>query len=277
MFIKDTLNYIVKNWRLVLVALVPGVLLGLFASPASLFPLLFSYRAGAFNNLGAALKLIFPFGNHLWLLLIIPVTLVFCSVILGLSEHKMRVGNYGFKEFGQRLNFGITALIIPFAVLASVYFIWMFLSSCILVFIEYICFTLIGSAALSMVMVIIVAIALLLLLIWLASLLLLWPAVSLVSGYGVMDSWYYQLKLVGGNMVRFAFAIALLLFINGAVVTSFSILLGLFLNNMLWLGTAIVNTACFTFSTVYLLGLTMTAYFRLSDTPRKDKKKKYYL
>lgn len=270
MFIKDAFKFIVTNKRLILVALAVSALLGFFASPASIVPLLFNYRAGQFVNLGAALNLLSPVKNPLWLLLLLPAAFLFCAVMFGFSEHKMRVGNYGFSGFLQRINFGVTALIVPFTLVCSIYFIWMFSTACILVFVEYICFTLIGSAALSMTLFRVFALLLLVLLILLVSLILLWPSVTLVSGYGVMDSWYYQLKLLTGKIVKFAVAVAVVFFINGALVTTF----GLFLSGS---KMAAVNIACFTFSLMYLIGLSMTAYFSLSDTPRKDIKKKYYL
>lgn len=269
LFIKSTFKFIATNKRLMLVALIPSAVLGFFASPASIIPLLFNYHVGQFENLGAALSSLAPVKNALWLLLLLPAAFLFCAVMFGFSEHKMRVGNYGFGGFLQRVNFGITALIVPFILLCSVYFIWMFSTACILFFIEYICFTLIGSAALSRVLTTVFGLLLLILLILLVSLILLWPSVTLVSGYGIMDSWYYQLKLLAGKMIGFAVSVGVVFFVNGALVTTFD----LFLNDF---QMSFVNIACFTFTLVYLVGLSMTAYFRLSDTPRKDIKKKYW-
>lgn len=280
MFIKDTFKFIATNKRLIIVALCPAVLWSFFASPASLIPSLFNYRIitdaetgqliGPFRNLGAALNVLAPVKNPLWLLLLLPVAFIFCAVMFGFSEHKMRVGNYGFGGFLQRINFGVTALAVPFVLLCSIYFIWMFATACVLVFIEYICLGLIGSRALSFVMVIIFALLLFILFILLASLTLLWPAVTLISGYGPMDSWYYQLKLLSGRMIKFAISAGVVFFINSALITSFGLFLG-------GLNMVFINIVCFTFTLMYLVGLSMTAYFRLSNTPRKDMKTKYYL
>ena len=272
MFIKNTFKYIVQNPRLVLTALFPALVLGFFATPSAMVPFLFDYYPSAGNALTMrrALVELLPVRNPFWLFLLVPVTFVFCAAILGLSEHKMRVGNYGFRGFFQRMNFSVTALLVPFILVCALYVIWLFVSACVLVFIEFICFKLIGSAALSVVFVVIFAVSLLLLLIWIISLLLLWTPVTLVSGYGALDSWYYQLKLLAGRTFQFAASVALVFFINGALVTTF----GLFLNPYPMIA---VNVVCFTFSLIYLIGLSMTAYFRLSDTPRKDVKKKYYL
>jgi hypothetical protein len=218
---------------------------------------------------------LFPLHRHpLWLLLLIPLAFIFCAALFGLSEHKMRVGNYGlrnlFQSFFQRMNFSVTALIVPFALICALYAVWLFISACVLVFFEFICFKLIGSAALSMVFVALSSVSLYFLLIWMLSLLLLWPPVTLVSGYGVADSWFYQLRLLEGRLFKFAAAIALVFFINGALTASFGLFLGRY-------AMAAVSAVCFTFTIIYLIGLSMTAYFNLSGTPRKDIKTKYYL
>lgn len=168
------------------------------------------------------------------------------------------------------MNFGVTALLVPYLAVLILYGGWLFLSSCILTFIEYMCFKLIGSAAFSVVMVVIVGLALLVLLIFIMALLMLWAPVILVSGYGITDSWYYQLKLLTGKITRFALAIAVSFAVNGILVTCF----GLFLPPA---AMVYINILCYTFTIVYLIGLAMTSYFKLSDTPRKDIKKKYYM
>jgi len=277
MFIKNTFKFIARNPRLVLMALIPALPLGFFASPSAIIPFLFNYKPSSGNTLtiGKALHQLFPMHEHpLWVLLLIPLAFVFCAVIFGISEHKMRVGNYGFRNFFQsffqRMNFSVTALIIPFILVCILYTLWLFLSACVLVFFEFICFKLMGSAALSVIFVAVFTVLLYLLLIWMFSLLLLWPPVTLVSGYGVMDSWFYQLRLLEGRMFKFTVSIALVFFINGALVTSFGLFLGRY-------AMAAVSAVCFTFMIIYLIGLAMTAYFDLSGTARKDIKIKYYL
>ena len=270
--LKNTFKYIVQNPRLILMSLIPAVPLGFFATPSALIPFMFGYRpsAGRPLTMWGALTELFPMQNAFWLFLLVPVAFVFCAAIFGLSEHKMRVGNYGFRGFFQRMNFSVTALIIPFALLCALYVIWLFFTACVLAFIEFICFKLIGSAALSVTFVVIFSILLYLLMIWTASLLLLWAPASLVSGYGAMDSWYYQLKLLSGKLFKTASCIAVVFFVNGALVTTF----GAFLKPYQMIP---VNIVCFTFTIIYSIGLAMTAYFDLSGTPRKDIKKKYYL
>ena len=270
MFIKETFQFIAKNKRLILIALIPAVIMGIFSSPSKIVPFLFAYTPGRLSSLGVSIWRLSPVGNPIWLLLIIPAAFLFCAATLGLAEHKMRVGNYGFHGFWQRMNFGITALIAPFAVMIAIYAAWLFLSACVLTFIEYICFAVIGSAALSITMVVIFSLALCFLLILMFSLLLLWAPVILVSGYGIADSWYYQTRLLSGKVLKFALAMAVPFAASSVLVTCF----GLFLSAHFMI---YVNILCYTFIIIYLIGLAMTAYFKLSDTPRKDIKKKYYM
>lgn len=270
MFIKDTFKFIIKNPRLILPVLVPAAFLGVFSSPSAVVPFIFDYRPGGLQSLAGAFAMLSPIQYPIWLLLLIPVTFVFCAAALGLAEHKMRVGNYGFRGFWQRMNFGVTAILVPFMLAAALYAFWLFLSSCILVFIEYIFFTLAGSAAASTTLVILFTVLLYILLILMFTFILLWAPVILVSGYGITDSWYYQLKLITGKIFKFALAAALPFFINSAVITTSRI----FLTGA---AMAIVNVVCFAFLIIYLISLSMTAYFNLSKTPRKDIQKKYYL
>jgi hypothetical protein len=156
--------------------------------------------------------------------------------------------------------------------LAAAYFIWRYLCAFILYFINYLFFQVWGAPAVAVVFTAVAALALLYLFFSAATYIVLWPPVIQISGYGLGDTWYYQMKMLSGNEYKLKLALAF----PTAVCAAVLLLFGLFVPDPYMV---YVRAVCYLFEFLYLPALSMTAYFEVTRTERKDltKRKKYYL
>lgn len=269
-FIKKTFGYISRNiLRLILMAIVPAVVLGFFARPSNFIVFLTKYKPADIVTYGDMLELVRPVNNMIWMLVIVPVCFICIGLMYGLLEHHMRMGRFGGRNIFYRLNYGLGAIAVPFLVMLVIYIAWIYLTISVLYLSHYIFYVQIGSSAAAIALAAVISVGMQWLLLFFVSLVLIWPPVLQISGYGFADSWYYQLKMLSGNQLKFQFALLIPIVINAVIVIIFELFVAP--RFMVY-----IYMLCFLFLLIYLVSLSMTAYFEITGTERKDIKKKYY-
>ncbi|GHV00690.1 hypothetical protein FACS1894211_08620 [Clostridia bacterium] len=272
-YIAFALKYIKNNFfRLLLLTAVPAALFAMFASPSRLILFATGYDPQGITSLGGVIGALLPMSKAIWLLLLIPAAAVFASMTFGFMEHHMRMGVFGARGILRRLNYGAGGFLLPFAVLTILYFIWQYLCAFILYFIHYLFYQVWGSPALATVVTAAVSLGLLYVFFSAATYFVLWPPVMQMSGYDLGDSWYYQLKMLSGNQHKLKLALCF----PAALVAAVILLFNLFVPEAYMV---YIRAVCFLFEFMYLPALSMTAYFDITGTERRDliARKKYYL
>lgn len=121
-YIKDVLNYYLKNFIYILViTIIPAVILGLIANPFALAEFLANYPSYKITTFGDLFFAVYNLGwiDVLWIVLSLIILVVYLSIMLGFIESHFRTGN---PSLVNSLKINLNALsVIKTAIVLAIY------------------------------------------------------------------------------------------------------------------------------------------------------------
>ena len=263
-YAKETLRYIFKNfWRMLLLAIIPAVLLGLFTRPASIYQYFTSvdYYGSTPDFWNVFVEVSF-FECVWWKILIKFIALaIVTAVSLGIIQRHFKVGQFSFSKMPTFLNDNIIMVTCVFVAAAFVITLTQFLISGVIVlayvmaatFNQYVIFSVVGIAIVYFIVLI------------LFSLGMMWTAEMLETGAGFFSGFGYAMHRVRGHV----FSLFVGTFIPVPILLAFSYLFAYF---NLSFGFAI-NMVLYVFIYMYYIAFAMVSYYDVSGIEREDLKK----
>lgn len=265
-YIKDTLNYIFKNFFFLIVfALLSAVSHAFLRDNKTYFDFFLVINDGnspdfahVYRNFSMILT------DHSWLgIVTVVLYLLTIPLALAMIEKHMRIGKRSFSGIFSRLNNNIlstTLLIVLFLIL---YELWSVVLSALIVLIGY-CL----SGVIAQVLISVVILAMYVLILYLVTPFFVWLPCVLVTGYRYSEGFVESFRLIDRKKNGIAFSIAFPLIIFNVVQIIFKIIFG-----KVYMPIKLIIYLLYF---VYYAALCFVVYFDLTDTERMDRKKKYY-
>lgn len=247
--------------------LVPAVLTGIFTNPCTMLDFFIGFDVEKYNTFAD----IFFAQSEIrsWVplvigLVIVPIIIIFISLLCGVESKHMRWGILSFKEIPRRINNNIMPvfkLVLAFLLLMQLYavvcttitFMW------IKIFKKYV-------TALTLTIITNVFLFILLLIVF-ATVSLMLPIMS-ITGLNMKKAFVESMMLVKGKFIKILFAILLPLVIPYTIM---GVLSAYF--NAWWL--KIVNAVMYLFIYSYYITFMYVTYCDIADIDREDLKNKY--
>lgn len=272
--IGATIKYLGKNFYFLIIgAIVPAVLLGIFSRPSGWFFFLTEYGTLDIKNLGDVLAAVMPtgiFGRIYPFVLIFISLLLACSLLFTVIGKHMRVGRVSLRNPVALINADFIEVFLTLVIAGAIYHAWQFLLSCALTLNH---FLLTGSGtpnAQTMIVAAAVSVIFFLLLVYVLESLILWTPTMSILGYGLADAAAYSVDVVYKKTFTVGAAAAF------PYVAAFFVRWGTSFITANGTAHMIVNSVLYLFIITYLICLCMTGYFELTGTPRRDLKTKRY-
>ena len=268
-FIKLGGKYTLKNcWWIALLWLVPSVFVGLCCGPFQIVEFMNKYPTTSISSFGDIFKLLMPLSWSRVVFCILGILLVSVSLSLfvGQSESHMRSGKLSFKELFSYVNNDILVVLVNVVVIELINLFINFIFGSV-IFLFHLMLSGLSNAptVLCSIIAIILSVCILLLNCLVLAMFLINIPNMISNGYSFKEGISSTAQLLGKS----AFNLILAYILPYAIIIPFVSLLCR--TNAFW----VANIVCYLILTTYHSGLTMTAYFELSDTNRYDNRKYY--
>ena len=268
-FIKLGGKYAFKNiWWIGLLWLVPSVFVGLCCGPFQVVEFMNNYPTTAISGFGDVFKLLMPFGWQRVVFTILGILIIgIClSLFVGQSESHMRSGKLNFKEIFSYVNNDILVVLVNVIVLELINIFTTFIFGSIIFLFHLILSGLSNvPTVLCSIIAIVICVGILLIYCLTTAMFLINIPNMISNGYSLKEGISSTSQLLGKS----TFSLVLAYLLPYVVIIPFVSLLCK--TNALW----VANILSYFILTIYYSGLTMTAYFELSDTTRYDNRKYY--
>lgn len=264
-YIKETLNYIIKNFLFLFVfALLPAVghaFLRDNKTYLDFFLVVDKGKTPVFADVYRNFSMILT--DHSWLSIItVVVYLLTIPLALAMIEKHMRIGKKSFSGLFSRLNYNILSTTLLIGLFLIIYEIWSVVLSALIVLAG-----LIGGAA-SYILISLVIIAMYVVILYIVTPFFVWLPCVLVTGYKYSEGFVESFRLIDRKKNGIALAIAFPLVVFNIIQIILKVCFGkVFVP---------VKFVIYVLYFVYYAALCFVVYFDLTDTERMDKKRKYY-
>lgn len=268
-FIKLGGKYTLKNcWWMALLWLIPSVFVGLCCGPFQVIEFMNVYPTSTISGFGDIFNILMPFGwqQIVFGILAILLVSVVLSMVVGQAESHMRSGKLKFKEIFSYVNNDILVVLVNVVMYVLIEAVLTFIFGSIIFLFHLMTSGLSNTpTVLCSIIAIILCVCLLVLNTLAVSMFVINIPNMISNGYSFKEGVSSTTQLVGKSTFKLLLAYLLPYLLIIPLVSIFC------RTNILWL----FNIILFLILIVYYSGLSMTAYFELSDTSRYDNRKYY--
>ena len=272
-YIAKTFSYIKKSfWVLLLIAVVPAVLLGLFVRPLGFVTFIPDFAVSAINSYADIAWLIFDRHATVYVypLLLIFVTLTVCMALaLSVIEKHFRTGKLMLKAPLRDLNSSLFPMLKTLAFIIAVYMLFKFILSGLVTLLH---FLLSGAGHPNTLTVILVSISIIIafvISIYFSVPIMFWAPLMLTFGYSFVDALIEAARMSSKAVWRLFTALIFPLVTVALLQCVFELL------PLPIIAMKAIAAVMYLFLIMYISALMPVATFDLSELERRDEKKPY--
>lgn len=262
-------KYTLKNcWWLMLIWLIPSIFVGLCCEPFGIIRFLNIYPQTTISDFADVFAILLPVSwlKVMFVLLGILLVSLFLSMAVGQTESHMRSGKLNFKEIFSHINNDILVVLVNVVIIEILYLALSFILGSVIFLFHLITSGLTHApSTLCVIIAIVLSVATLLIYLLTSALFLINIPNMISNGYSLKEGVSSTAELIGKSTFKLVLAYLL------PYVVIIPLISLLCKTSVWWLGSII---SCLILATYYT-GLTMSAYFELSDTSRYDNRKYY--
>lgn len=262
-YIKLSFGYIFHNfWWVLLLSLVPGIILGLFTEPTSIFKFLLNIDANIESGFSAIFSNVSELNwfSLLFGIILLPIFSVFISALCGIESRHMRLGIRDLKGYFKRVNNNILPVILMTIVLLLALQIMALLFSAF----SYLWIKTISYIPLAIGLTVTTAVVFMLILLVLVSLLIIWLPTMSITGLNAKKALGTAFSNMRGKIFNVYLAVTLPLIPMFAIMCLMSAYDFRF--------AFLINIILYSFMVMYFVTLMYVAYCDINDIDREDKK-----
>ena len=268
-FVKLGSKYSIKNsWWLLLIWLLPSIFVGLCCGPFKIIEFMNKYPTTTISSFADIFSILMPISwlKVVFVILGIMLMSVFLCLAVGQTESHMRSGKLKFKEVFSYINNDILVVLVNVIVLEIIYLVVTFVFGSIIFLFHLLISGLTNTPTVLCAIIAIVLCCALIFVYTLANVEMLINIPNMISnGYSLKEGLSNTTQLIGKN----TFKLLLAYILPYVVIIPF---VSILCKTGAWWVASILS---YLLMSVFYTGVTMTAYFELSDTNRYDNRKYY--